>query len=94
MKYLWILLFFTPQLFAEYRVYEYSVRSTLNKAYDQDSYIVKSTLPPLAYQMYHGGEASLQVDLIRTWMCYGNTGNGEELCSSPEEQLLSEAINK
>ena len=67
---------------AEYRVYQYIVKSRHPFVNDSDSYTVTSTLDPVSYIAYHGGQESLQVDLLTTWMCKGNTA-GRAPCSSP-----------
>lgn len=82
-----ILLLLTPfSLLAEYRVYQYSIRTTIPQKDDTDSYTVVSTLDPVSYRSYHGGSQSIQINLIRTWMCMGHTGHGQYLCDSPESQ--------
>lgn len=75
--------------FAEYRVYQYSVRTVLEKPQDNQSYTVVSTLNPVAYQAYHGGADSINLDIVRTWTCAGHTGNGKDICESPEEQIAN-----
>jgi hypothetical protein len=88
-----VILFFTliflvaSTSFAEYRVYQYSIRTLLDKPHDNQSYIIISTLNPVTYQAYHGGSEAIHLDIVRSWMCMGNTGNGQEICKSPEEQL-------
>ena len=77
----------TSTAFAQYRVYQYSVRTLLDKPHDNQSYLVISTLNPVAYQAYHGGADAIHLDIVRSWMCMGNTGNGKEICKSPEERL-------
>ena len=74
---------------AEYRVYQYSVRTVLDKPYDNQSQLVVSTLNPVAYQAYHGGTDAIEVNIVRTWTCAGYTGNGIDICESPEEQLAN-----
>lgn len=84
-----LLAVFSNTAFAEYRVYQYSVRTVLEKLQDNQSYTVVSTLNPVAYQAYHGGADSIEINLVRTWTCAGYTGNGIDLCESPEEQLAN-----
>jgi hypothetical protein len=84
-----LLFFITFALQAEYRVYQYSVRSTLPKPFEQHSYLVVSTLDPVSYLSYHGGSNSIQLDLVRTWTCLGYTGNGQDLCDSPAAQVAT-----
>lgn len=75
---------------AEYRVYQYSVKSKLQMPRDQKAYIVTSTLDPTSYLSYNGGNEALKIDLMRTWTCKGYTGNGKEICSPPEEAIRNE----
>lgn len=82
---LFILLSFSA--IAEYRVYQYFVRSKNNFIQDNPSYIVTSSLNPVAYVAYHGGASNIEVDLVRTWMCPGNTGHRKEYCQSPYKKL-------
>ncbi|OUR97803.1 hypothetical protein A9Q84_06275 [Halobacteriovorax marinus] len=70
---------------AEYRVFQYYVKSRLKLPTDQRGYLVTSTLDPVSYLSYHGGNTSLKVDLLRSWTCKGHTGNYQELCRGPEE---------
>ena len=71
---------------AEYRVYQYYVRSTVPSVRDKKSYMITSTLDPVAYQAYHGGVASLRVDLLHSWMCFGSTSQ-RPICPSPLKKL-------
>jgi hypothetical protein len=67
-------------LFADVRVYQYLVQNLVEK--DAKEKIIVSTLNPMAYIAYHGGEKIINVDLLRTWMCFGNTSK-KDLCNSP-----------
>ena len=82
------LLFVIPAM-AQYRVFQYSVRTTLPKPFDQNSYTVISTLDPVSYLAYHGGRNSLELNILRTWTCPGYTG-GLEICDSPEEKIIDQ----
>lgn len=75
------------QASAEYRVYQYYIKSRYKLNHDQEGYLVTSTLDPVSYLAYHGGHESLKIDLLRTWQCPGFTGDGKELCDSPHAQL-------
>ena len=80
---------------AEYRVYQYYVKSRFILPQDKNSYIVTSTLDPVSYVAYHGGYDSIKVDLIRTWACVGHTGAGKKLCEPPLERFNEqERLNK
>lgn len=72
---------------AEYRAYQYIVQS--NDPYalatkSKPQYIV-STLNPQMYQSYHGGR-SVKIDLLRTWICPGYTGQRLKVCSHPYDK--------
>ena len=84
-KILLISLFFSFSANAEYRVYQYYVKSKLKLPTDKSGYLVTSTLDPVSYISYHGGNTSLKVDLLRSWMCVGHTGGQKKLCPGPEE---------
>lgn len=73
---------------AEYRVYQYMVSSRL-RPQAPTSVIVTSTLDPNSYIMYHGGNRSIRVNLLNTWMCKGHTGN-KKPCDSPIAQLSNQ----
>ena len=45
---------------AEYRVYQYYVKSKNDIPTDKQSYLVLSTLDPVAYVSYHGGSLSIK----------------------------------
>jgi hypothetical protein len=44
-------------------------------------------LDPISYKAYHGG-ALARIDLVRTWICLGYTGDGSPPCQGPSEQSL------
>ena len=71
---------------AEYRVYQYYVKSVYASPKDSSQYIVTSSLDPVTYVTYHGGSDTIEVDLLRTWTCEGYTGGSRQLCESPLEQ--------
>lgn len=83
-------LFSTQAAKAEYRVYQYVVKSKLKAVHAEKGYVVTSTLDPVSYVAYHGGDTSIKVDLLRTWMCKGYTGAGQPLCESPAERAKRE----
>ena len=77
--------------FAEYRAYQYLV---MNKVGPQDrsmASVVVSTLDPVTYISYNGGNGLVGVDLLRTWICPGYTGR-KGICESPYSQLPSEVL--
>ena len=72
---------------AEYRAYQYLVRSNdpyavATKA--QAQYIV-STLNPQMFKSYHGGNM-VTVDILRTCICPGYTGKRQEVCDHPYDK--------
>ena len=72
---------------AEYRAYQYLVKT--NDPYAvatraQPRYII-STLNPQMYKSYHGG-SRVSVDLLRTWICPGYTGEGKDVCDHPHDK--------
>lgn len=83
-------LIFSTQAFCEYRVYQYYVRSKLQNITTVPSEIVTSTLNPVSYIAYHGGNESVEVNLLRSWQCMGNTSK-QPVCSVSEGKELTEA---
>jgi len=77
-----LLYFCSCELYAEYRVYQYYVKSTVPTLRDSEAYIVTSTLDPVSYLAYHGGATALKVDQLRSWICKGNTAK-KAVCKSP-----------
>ena len=82
------LFFFALEASAEYRVYQYLVksRSAQFSVTEPQARAVISTLNPVAYRAYHGGSA-IDLTLMRTWMCMGFTGQGRAACPAPGERL-------
>ena len=72
---------------AEYRVYQYFVKSKFNLPQDKEGHLVTSTLDPVSYIAYHGGRQSIEIDLLRTWVCKGHTGHFKKFCDSPLDKL-------
>ncbi|MEC7276019.1 MAG: hypothetical protein VXV96_06845 [Bdellovibrionota bacterium] len=70
---------------AEYRVFQFAIKAKNPFSLDQKSHIVTSTLDPQSYLAYHGGTETLSIDLMRTWMCRGDT-SGQRICSPPVMQ--------
>lgn len=84
---------FSPTIYAEYRAYQYIVKNKIISSQDQpNSHMVISTLNPVSYIAYHGGRSLINVDLLRTWMCPGFTGNSREICKSPYKELVNEGL--
>ena len=82
-------LLYSGTLRAEYRVYQYYVKSKTPRLDDQKPYLVTSTLDPISYLAYHGGNQSIKIDLLRTWPCHGYTGGNKEICKGPLESSLA-----
>lgn len=81
------ILAFSGNVSAEYRAYQYLVKT--NDPYAvatraRSQYIV-STLNPQMYKSYHGG-SFVTVDLLRTWICPGYTGRGQKICDHPYDK--------
>ena len=68
---------------AAYRVYQYVI-SAAGPVATPRAYLDTSTLPPTAYQTYHGSTL-VQVDLLRSWPCYGDTSQ-RPYCPAPGDQ--------
>lgn len=75
---------------AEYRVYQYQVRSRFADEYQAKPHIVTSTLDPVSYLAYHGGETSIAVDMMRSWTCEGHTGAFKDYCAGPLERSIAQ----
>ncbi|RLA65863.1 MAG: hypothetical protein DRQ89_00495 [Epsilonproteobacteria bacterium] len=73
---------------AEYRVFQYLVKSRYFIPRNNMPYIVTSTFDPVTYLAYNGGESSLNIELLRSWMCYGDTSY-KRYCNPPRKLKLS-----
>ncbi|HLE11814.1 MAG: hypothetical protein A2504_15050 [Bdellovibrionales bacterium RIFOXYD12_FULL_39_22] len=90
-----ILIVLSSSAFAEYRVYQYYLSQAQKTNRDPNGYTITSTLDPIAYQTYHGGELSIKIELLRSWMCPGYTGKMQPHCSDPltnAEQINNTSI--
>ena len=76
------------QMKAEYRAYQYLVRGVKIQPDQKSSLsnIVISTLDPVSYVSYHGGNRSTSVKLLNSWVCPGNTAK-EKTCQPPHFKL-------
>jgi hypothetical protein len=72
---------------SEYRVYQYFVKSKFNLPQDKEGHLVTSTLDPVSYIAYHGGLYSIEIDLLRSWICKGHTGDFKSICNSPLDKF-------
>ncbi len=78
-------------VFAEYRAYQYIVKNKILTAQDQsNSHLITSSMDPETYISYHGGHNLISIDLLRTWVCPGHTGNRKDICDSPYAKLSKE----
>ena len=87
-----VLIIFTllsKSIFAEYRVYQYYIHSKIQNITNASYELVTSTLDPKSYAAYHGGAESLEINLLRSWMCVGNTSK-REVCSISDGRDLEE----
>lgn len=84
------LLFLSFTANAEYRVYQYQVKPRFAGEYQAKPHIVTSTLDPVSYLAYHGGETSIKVDLMRSWTCEGHTGGMQDYCAGPLERAIAQ----
>lgn len=57
-----------------------------------NGHLVTSTLDPVSYIAYNGGQELLAVDLLRTWICPGYTGGAKQTCKSPYEKIPAGVI--
>ena len=74
---------------AEYRVYQYYIKSKTNNITPPNAQLVTSTLDPSTYAAYHGGSLLVDINLLRSWICLGNTSK-KEICTISEGRELSE----
>jgi hypothetical protein len=78
--------------FSEYRVFQYYVRPKIQNLTIVASELVTSTLNPIAYVAYHGGNESIEVNLLRSWQCMGNTSK-IPVCTLAESLDLKSSPN-
>ena len=77
--------------FGEYRVYQYYIRSKTLNINPPSAQLVTSTLNPISYAAYNGGKLSVEVNLLRSWVCMGNTSR-KEICTISEGIELEGAV--
>ncbi len=72
---------------AEYRAYELEIvdkiECRLNKRQTCERFRVNTALAPDSYARLHGGTSRLGVQMLATWICYGNTSSYKPVCSRP-----------
>lgn len=83
------ILLFPVQALAEYRAYQYIVKTNdpFAVATKAEAQYIVSTLNPQMYKSYHGG-SFVSVDLLRTWICPGYTGKGQKVCDHPYDKEI------
>ena len=86
-----ILSLFVFPVFGEYRVYQYYVRTKVDNITPGNATLVTSTLNPTSYAAYHGGKLSLEVNLLRSWVCMGDTSK-QSVCSISEGRELKGSL--
>jgi hypothetical protein len=77
----------SSQAFCEYRVYQYYVRQKIQNISPVGAELITSTLDPITYIAYHGGKDSIEVNLLRSWQCMGNTSK-QPVCTISEGKEL------
>ncbi len=74
---------------AEYRVYQYYIKSKTENVNSPNAQLVTSTLDPVSYAAYHGGKLTLDINLLRSWICLGNTSK-KEICTISDGREFKE----
>ena len=74
----------------EYRIYQYLIQN--KNAPEQSPYLDQSSLDPVSYQAYHGGLKTIDIALLRSWICRGNTSY-LKTCTPPLRPLNPIGIN-
>jgi len=78
-------LLFSSKLQCEYRVYQYFVFNKLNAA-TTPPIVNISTLNPSDFIKFHGGRDSVEIKLLRTWMCFGDTSLSD-VCQADKDSV-------
>ena len=71
--------------FAGFRAHELKVVHYDVKGKATKTEVVVTTLDHLQYEHYHGGYGNLQVSLVDTWYCPGDT-HGKPMCKKPKAE--------
>lgn len=94
------LISFSPNIFAEYRLFLLEIgpptktnpdQSPADEKPNNQLRYVTSTLDPLQYKYYYPVQTGEIVTYTQTWMCRGRTGNGTPYCPNPKAKLETEA---
>jgi hypothetical protein len=83
-----IFIIFSSAALAEYRVYQYYVRPKVQNLTNVGAELVTSTLNPVSYIAYHGGNTNVEVNLLRSWQCMGDTA-GKPICTISDGSELN-----
>ena len=73
---------------AEYRAYQYIIKQKYqNLADDEQPYssIITSSLSPTSFIAYNGGENTIKIELLNSWICPGNTSH-QQICSPIQQE--------
>jgi hypothetical protein len=74
----------------EYRIYQYLIKN--KNGSEEQPYLDQSSLDPVSYQAYHGGLKTIDISLLRSWICRGNTSY-LKTCTPPLRPLNQIGIN-
>jgi hypothetical protein len=74
-------------------VYQYIIKNKINSQQVAKPLIQVSSLNPVSFLAYNGGSNSLDIDLLRTWLCPGFTGHRKETCKSPYKEISLKEIS-
>lgn len=70
-----------------YRVYKLRVVSFNERNRPNTQNAVLTTLDPNQYQFYHSGFGRMEVKLVDTWYCPGDTSN-KNFCKKPKDRRM------
>lgn len=84
-KLIFLILLISTQAIAEYRVYQYSIDYLDTNNQIEKNVIISTTLNKTAYKTYYGINQQ-NIQLLRTWICPGNTSQ-KLICLSPYEKM-------
>jgi len=74
-----------------YRVYKLRVVSYNERNRPSTQSAVLTTLDPNQYQNYHSGYGRMEVQLVDTWYCPGDT-SFKRYCSKPKDRRLQRGL--
>ena len=79
----------SPFTNAEYRVYQYWVKTKSREKAE----LITTSLDPKAYLAYYGNEKETSINLMRSWICYGDTGGHQTPCRFEDTNSLPNEVN-